>query len=104
MATQEERLTLLEQNMHDINHNETILLGLAMKQGEHLREVRLNLASLSERVDTFERNVNSRFDAVDSRFDAVDSRLDAQGKHIETLSKQMEQVLLMLTTLTSKPA
>lgn len=75
MATQEERLTLLEQNIHDINHNETILLGLAMKQGEHLREVRLNLASLSERVDTFERNVNNRFDAVDTRLDRLETLL-----------------------------
>jgi septation ring formation regulator EzrA len=75
MATQEERLTLLEQNIRDINHNETILLGLAMKQGEHIREVRLNLASLSERVDTFEHNVNSRFDSMDSRFDRLDALL-----------------------------
>jgi septation ring formation regulator EzrA len=75
MATQEERLTLLEQNIRDINHNETILLGLAMKQGEHIREVRLNLASLSERVDTFEHNVNSRFDSMDSRFDRLEALL-----------------------------
>lgn len=93
MATQEERLTLLEQNIRDINHNETILLGLAMKQGEHIREVRLNLASLSERVDTFERNVNSRFDAIDNRFDAIDNRLNAVDGRFDRLEALLAQVI-----------
>lgn len=85
MATQEERLTILEQNIRDINHNETLLLGMVIKQGEHIQEIRLNLASLSERVDTFERNVNSRLDVVDSRFNALDSRFD----RLETLLTQV---------------
>lgn len=75
MATQEERLTLLEQNIRDINHNETLLLGMVIKQGEHIQEIRLNLASLSEHVDHFEHSVNSRFDAVDSRFDRLEALL-----------------------------
>jgi hypothetical protein len=33
-------------------------------------------AELSERMNTFESNVNARFDAVDSRFDALESRLE----------------------------
>src|SRR2546430_12320267 len=65
MPTQEERLSTLEQtvtalsrDVRDINHNETILLGMAMKQEEHTREIRSSLASLSEHLDTFERSVN----------------------------------------------
>lgn len=85
MATQEERLTRLEQSIRDINHNETILLGMATMQSEQMREMRLNLASLSEHVDTFEMNVNSRFEAADRRFDAVDTRLD----RLETLLTQV---------------
>jgi hypothetical protein len=89
MATQEERLTILEQNIHDINHNETLLLGMVVKQGEQIQEIRLNLASLSEHVDTFEHNVNNRFEAL------VD-RLDTQGK-------KLDQMLLLLTALAPKP-
>ncbi len=106
MATIEERLTLLEQNMHDINHNETILLGLAMKQGEHLREVRLNLVSLSERVDTFERNVNSRFDAVDSRIDAVDSRVDTFERNVnirfDAVDSRFDRLEALLTQVIAR--
>lgn len=93
MATQEERLTLLEQNVRDINHNETMLLGLAMKQSEQLREVRINLATLSERVDTLERNMNSRFDAVDSRLDAMDGRLNAMDSRFDRLEALLGQVI-----------
>jgi len=69
MPTQEERLSTLERNMtnlngliSDISHNETILLGMAMRQGENIREIKLNLAALNERLSTFEQSVNSRFD------------------------------------------
>ena len=78
MATQEERLTLLEQNIPDINHNETLLLGMAMKQGEQIQEIRLNLASLSEHIDIFERSVNSRFDRIETSLVQVIARLPEQ--------------------------
>ena len=45
MPTQKERLSLLEQtvtafsrDMRDISHNETILLGMAMKQQEQTKK------------------------------------------------------------------
>src|SRR5438128_5058033 len=73
MPAQEERLSTLEQtvtalsrDVRDINHNETILLGMAMKQEEHTREIRSSLASLSEHLDTFERSVNSRFEVLET--------------------------------------
>ena len=73
MPTQEERLSTLEQtvttlsrDIRDINHNETILLGMAMKQEEHTREIRSSLASLSEHLDTFEQSVNSRFEVLET--------------------------------------
>jgi len=73
MPTQEERLSALEQtvaafsrDIRDISHNETILLGMAMKQQEQTREIRSSLASLSEHLDTFEQSVNSRFGVLET--------------------------------------
>ena len=96
MPTQEERLSAFEQtvttlsrDIKDINHNETMLLGMSMKQGEDIREIRSNLASLGERLDTFGERLNTSDQSVNSRFEAQDKKLD--------------QVLLLLNTLTAKP-
>ena len=114
VPTQEERLSAFEQtvttlsrDIKDINHNETMLLGMSMKQGEDIREIRSNLASMSmkqgediretrsslaslgERLDTFGERVNTSDQSVNSRFEAQDKKLD--------------QVLLLLNTLTAKP-
>ena len=89
VPTQEERLSAFEQtvttlsrDIKDINHNETMLLGMSMKQGEDIREIRSNLASLGERLNTSDQSVNSRFEAQD---------------------KKLDQVLLLLNTFTAKP-
>ena len=73
MPTQEERLSALEQtvaafsrDIRDISHNETILLGMAMKQQEQTREIRSSLASLSEHLGSFEQSVNSRFEVLEA--------------------------------------
>ncbi len=69
MPTQEERLSVLERStatlnavISDITHNETMLLGIVMKQEENIREIKVSLAALNERLSTFEQSVNSRFD------------------------------------------
>lgn len=99
MPTQEERISALEQNMTtlsraiwDINHNETMLLGIVMEQGRDIRDVKRSLTTLTERFDTFEENINSRLDAFEQ---SVNSRFETQGK-------QLENILLLLTTLTNK--
>ena len=96
VPTQEERLSAFEQTLtalsrdiKDINHNETMLLGMSMKQGEDIRETRSSLASLGERLDTFGERLNTSDQSVNSRFEAQDKKLD--------------QVLLLLNTLTAKP-
>jgi septal ring factor EnvC (AmiA/AmiB activator) len=76
MQTQEERLSTLERSISalnaaisDINHNETMLLGMVTRQEEIIREVHARLATLNEDLAalkgdlaTFEQGVNSRFD------------------------------------------
>jgi septal ring factor EnvC (AmiA/AmiB activator) len=69
MPTQEERLSVLERNtatwnavISDVTHNETMLLGMVMKQEENIREIKASLAALNEHLSTFEQSANSRFD------------------------------------------
>ena len=111
MPTQEERLSALEQTVaafnreiRDISHNETILLGMAMKQQEQTREIRSSLASLSEHLDTFEQSVNGRFGAlggglnsfeqsVNGRFGAIEGRLDSFEHSVNSRFGALETTL-----------
>ncbi|MBX5459167.1 MAG: hypothetical protein IRZ31_19925 [Thermogemmatispora sp.] len=85
MPTQEERLAAVERAVMDINHNETILLGMAVKHEELLREIRAMLAQHDR-----------RFDAHDKRFDVHDKRFDEHDKRFDRLEALLMQVLARL--------
>jgi hypothetical protein len=114
MPTQEERLSTLEQTVvvlskgiRDINHNETILLGLVSEQGKDIREMKVSLGALNERLDVFEQSVTNRFGSLEHRFGSleqgINSRFEEQDKRFEEQDKKLDQVLLLLNTLTTKP-
>src|SRR5712691_5089079 len=107
MPTQEERLFTLEQTvtvlskgLRDIDHNETILLGVISEQGKDIREMKVSLAALNEHLDSFEQGVNTRFDSfeqsVNTRFDSfeqsVNTRFEAQGHRVESLEHRIESL------------
>ena len=117
MPTQEERLSALEQTVAvlnrgiwDINHNETMLLGIVMKVDENTRGMMASLATLTERFTTlggrFE-TLEDRFETLGGRFDAlgqsVNSRFDTQDQKFEAQDRKLDRILLLLNTLTSKP-
>ena len=81
-------MVVLGKGIRDIHHNETILLGLVSEQGKDIREMKVSLGALHERLDAFEQSVENRFGVLESRFEEQDKKLD--------------QVLLLLNTLTSK--
>ena len=110
MPTQEERLSALEQTVAvlnrgiwDINHNETMLLGIVMKVDENTRGMMANLVTLTEHFTTLE----GRFETLEGRFDAlgqsVNSRFDTQYQKFEAQDRKLDQILLLLNTSTSKP-
>jgi hypothetical protein len=121
MSTQEERLSTLEQTVtvlskgiRDIHYNETILLGLVSEQGKDIREMKVGLGALNERLDVFEQSVTNRFDTLEGRFDtlegrfdtlgqSVNSRFEGQDKRFEQQDKKLDQVLLLLNTLIPRP-
>src|SRR2546430_2033368 len=98
MPTQEEKLSTLEQTVAvlnrgiwDINHNETMLLGMFIKQDENIQEVKSSLAALSEHLNTFEQNVNSHFGALDGHVGALDDRVGAFEQRVNGRFEILEQ-------------
>ena len=88
MPTQEERLATLEQSqanfgdsINDLNHHVTILIGIIQKQEWDIREIKNSLRAIDGRLSSFEQSVNSRF---------------------ETQDKKLDQIMGLLTTLTTK--
>ena len=114
VPTQEERLSAFEQtvttlsrDIKDINHNETMLLGMAMKQGEDIREIRSNLASMSTKQGEDIREIRSNLASLGERLDTFGERLNTSDQSVnsrfEAQDKKLDQVLLLLNTLTAKP-
>jgi hypothetical protein len=98
MPTQEERLSNVEQSVAgmrrgiaDIHHNQTILLGVMAEQGKDIREMKVSLAALNERVGAFEQGVQERFDVLEGRLDpfeqSVRERFEALGGHLGTFEQ-----------------
>ncbi len=118
MPTQEERLSTLEQTVtvlskgiRDINHNETILLGLVSEQGKDIREMKVSLGALNEHLDVFEQSVSNHFGSLEHRFGSFEQSVSnrfgtlEQGinSRFEEQDKKLNQVLLLLNTLIPKP-
>jgi septation ring formation regulator EzrA len=104
MPTQEERLSTVEQSMAvmrrglaDIHHNETILLGVMAEQGKDIREMKVSLAALNERVGAFEQGVQERFEALEGHLgtfeQSVTTRFGEQDKKLDDLGRLLLQVL-----------
>jgi uncharacterized coiled-coil protein SlyX len=122
MPTQEERLSTVEQSVvvlrkgiADTHHNETILLGVIAEQGKDIREMKVSLAALNERVGSFEQGVQDRFDVLEGRLDpfeqsvrerfgaleghlgsfeqSVTARFGEQDKKLDDLGRLLLQVL-----------
>jgi len=114
VPTQEERLSAFEQtvttlsrDIKDINHNETMLLGMSMKQGEDIREIRSNLASMSMKQGEDIRETRSSLASLGERLDTFGERLNTSDQSVnrrfEAQDKKLDQVLLLLNTFTAKP-
>ena len=117
MPTQEERLFTLEQTqmsvneaVSDLNHHVTILIGIVQKQEWDIREIKGSLraidgrlSSLETRFETQERRIGSLEQNMNNRFEAVNNRFEAVNNGFESQDKKLDQILLLLNTLTPKP-
>ena len=84
MPTQEEKITLLEENI-------AILLGIASGQERDTRSIQVGVMSLDR-----------RFDALEGRLYGMDHRLSTLEKRFETQDKKLDQILLLLNSFTPK--
>src|SRR5579884_542308 len=111
MATQEERLSTLEQtftvlrdDLKDIYYNETMLLGLLTQQQRSIREIKGNLVDLKENmnnrfetqqrvIEAVEQHMNSRLDGLEHRFDTLEqgmnSRFEAQEQRLDGMEQRL---------------
>jgi len=120
MPTQEERLSAVEQaqvgvheTVSDLNHHVTILIGIVQKQEWDIREMKGSLHSIDGRLNSFE----SRFSSLENRFATQEHRVEsleqsvnnrfksleqAVNNRFEAQDKKLDQIMLLLTTLTPK--
>jgi len=85
MPTQEEKITVLEENL-------TILLGIASGQERDIKSIQVGVMSLDR-----------RFDALEGRLYGMDHRLSTLERRFEAQDKKLDQILLLLNTFTHKP-
>ena len=117
MPTQEERLTALEQSqvrfseaISDLNHHVTILVGVIQKQEWDMREMKGSLRTLERDVQALDRNIQT----VDRNVQTLDRNVQALEQNVQVLErnmngrfeeqdKKLDQILLLVNTLTGKP-
>jgi hypothetical protein len=85
MPTQEEKITVLEENI-------TILLGIASGQERDIKSIQVGVMSLDR-----------RFDALEGRLYGMDHRLSALERRFEVQDQKLDQILLLLNTYIPKP-
>ena len=108
MPTPEERLTTLEKtvallqkrsseaDIQELNRNVTMLLGIVSSQQLDIKEIKISQITVEEHLDTMSQRMESGFEVIDKRLGALESRFG-------TLEKKFDQMLHLLTTLTTKP-
>ena len=103
----EQTVAVHGKSIEDLNYNATVLLGVISEQGKDIREIKVGLAVVNERLSAFERNVNNRFEKLENRFETLENRFgtleQSVSSRFETQDKKLEQILLLLNTLTPKP-
>ena len=117
MPTQEERLFSFRKisersraHIRETEENTTILLSVIRDQGRDIKRIVQHLETIDGRLDS----LNGRFETVDGRLDSLDGRFETQEHRLERFEqsvnyrfeaqdKKLDQILLVLTTLTTKP-
>jgi predicted nuclease with TOPRIM domain len=96
MPTQEEKITVLEENI-------SILLGIASRQERDIKSIQVGVMSLERRFDALEGRLygmDHRLSTLEKRFDTLDQNVNSR---FDEHDKKLDQILLLLNTLTPKP-
>ena len=96
MPTQEEKITVLEENI-------TILLGTASGQKRDIKSIQVGVMSLDRRFDALEGRLygmDHRLSTLERRFDTLDQSVNSR---FEAQDKKLDQILLFLNTYIPRP-
>ncbi len=96
MPTQEEKVTVLEENI-------TILLGIASGKEREIKSIQIGVMSLDRRFDALEGRLygmDHRLSTLEKRFDTLEQSVNSR---FETQDKKLDQILFLLNTFTPKP-
>jgi hypothetical protein len=80
-------ISMQELHSRDLDHNVTVLLGIAGSQGKDMKTMQNDLSVVKERVE-----------GVDRRLEGVDRRLEGFEQRFTSVEGKLEQVLQILTT------
>jgi hypothetical protein len=80
-------ISMQELHSRDLDHNVTVLLGIAGSQGKDMKTMQNDLSVVKERVE-----------GVDRRLEGVDRRLEGFDQRFTSVEGKLEQVLQILTT------
>lgn len=104
MPTQEERLTIVEQalkrfseDMKDLKHHVTMLIGLTSKEELDYRDTKISLRAIEENVQLWDR----RLDKIEEHLGSLQSGFETHNKKLDAQDKKLDQILLLLNTSTA---
>ncbi len=91
-------MTAQELNGRDIDHNLTMLLGMATSQGKDISAIKGDLGIVKERVE----RVEVRLDSMDQRLGRVEVRLDSMDQRLSNVEQGIQQISQQIAALATK--
>lgn len=105
MPTQEERLTVVEQalkrfseDMKDLKHHVTMLIGLTSREELDYRETKISLRAIEENVQSWDR----RLDRIEEHLGNLQSSFEGQGKRLDEHTALLTQHTALLTQILAR--
>ena len=93
MAALNKVISMQELHSRDLDHNVTMLLGIAGSQGKDIKTMLNDLSVVKERVEGIDR----RLGGVEQRLEGVDRRLEGFEQRFTSVEGKLEQILQILT-------
>ncbi|HEX6557059.1 MAG TPA: hypothetical protein VF026_30125 [Ktedonobacteraceae bacterium] len=100
MAALNKVISMQELHSRDLDHNVTMLLGIAGSQGKDIKTMQNDLSVVKERVEGIDRRlegVDRRLGGVEQRLEGVDRRLEGFEQRFTSVEGKLEQILQILT-------
>jgi len=93
-----------EQSTRDVNHELTILVGVVGSQGQDIKVMKEDLATVKGDLSVVKSDlvaVKEELGTVRGDLGSVKTSVETHDRHFEALDTKLDQVLLMLSKLTS---